>query len=100
LKHGRLGFLLGEASQWDATAPVLQKLDAIRSLEYRAYHGADPGGHDPDGYDPTWVRAMMKARTDRETGEIDGYVFDHSTDKVQATAQLLLSLLGSKQPPH
>jgi hypothetical protein len=95
LALGRLGFLLGEASQWDATAPVLQKLDAIRTLEYRAYRGSDPGGRDPDAYDPTWVRAMMKARTDRETGEIDGYVFDHSTDKIRATAQLLLSLLGS-----
>ena len=42
---------------------------------------------------------MMKARTDRETGEIDGYIFDHSPDKIRATAQLLLSVLGSEQPP-
>jgi hypothetical protein len=98
LALGRLGLQLGEASQWDATAPVLQRLDAISSLEYRAYRGADPGGRDPDAYDPAWVRAMMKARTDRETGEIDGYVFDHSPDKIRATAQLLLSVVGSDQP--
>jgi hypothetical protein len=97
LALGRLGFLLGEESQWDATAPGLQKLDAIRSLEYHAYRGPDPEGRDPDAYDPTWVHAMMKSRTDRATGEIDGYVFDHSTDKVRATAQLLLSRLGSEQ---
>jgi hypothetical protein len=99
LALGRFGFLLGEASQWDATTPALQKLDALDSLEYRAYRGADPEGRDPAAYDPTWIRAMMKARTDRETGEIDGYIFDHSPDKIRATAQLLLSVLGSEQPP-
>jgi hypothetical protein len=98
LALGRLGFLLGEASQWEATSPLMQKLDAIRAIEYRAYRGADPGGRDPDAYDPTWVRAMMKARTDRETGEIDGYVFDHAPDKIRATAQLLLSVIGPERP--
>ena len=97
LALGRLGFLLGEASQWEATAPALQKIDAISSLDYRAYRGADPGARDPDGYDPTWVRAMMKARTDRASGEIDGYVFDHSPDKIRATAQVLLSAIDAQQ---
>ncbi len=34
----------------------------------------------------------MKPRLDRE-GEVDGYFFDHSSDKIRATAQVLLSAL-------
>jgi hypothetical protein len=93
LALGRLGFQLGEASGWDPVSPALQKLDALGALELRAYHGSDPGGRDPDAYHATWVRAIMKPRADRDTGEIDGYVFDHSADKIRATTQLLLSAI-------
>ncbi len=93
LALGRLGFLLGETSHWDATDAGLEKLDAIGALDFRAYRGADPEGRDPDAYDATWARTIMKPRVDRQSGEIDGYVFDHSSDKVRATAQLLLSTL-------
>jgi hypothetical protein len=92
LALGRLGFLLGEANRWDATAAPWQKLDAMRTIELRAYRGGDPSGRDPDGYDATWARTMMKPRVGR-TGEIDGYVFDHAPDKIRATAQLLWSTL-------
>jgi hypothetical protein len=93
LALGRLGFQLGEASQWDPMAAALQKLDVLGTLELRAYHGSDPGGRDPDAYHATWVRAIMKPRADRDTGEIDGYVFDHSGEKIRATAQLLYSMV-------
>jgi hypothetical protein len=99
LALGRLGYMLGEVSRWDATAPALQKLDAIGSLEYRAYRGSDPGGRDPDAYDTTWARAIMKPRVDRETGEIDGYVFDHAGDKIRATSQMLFATLDLGSAP-
>jgi hypothetical protein len=89
---GRLGFLLGEAHGWNATAAPWQKLDAIGTLEFRAYRGADAGGRDVGAYDATWARTMMKPRVGR-SGEVDGYVFDHSPDKIRATAQLLWSRL-------
>jgi hypothetical protein len=90
LALGRLGFLLGEANRWDAAAAPWQKLDAMATLELRAYRGTDPAGHDPDAYDATWARTIMKPRVGRN-GEVDGYVFDHAPDKVRATAQLLWS---------
>jgi hypothetical protein len=93
LALGRLGFLLGEAGKWDATAAPWDKLDAIGALELRAYRGADPDGRDMSGYDETWARTIMKPRVDRQSGEIDGYVFDHAPDKIRATAQLLLSAI-------
>jgi hypothetical protein len=96
LALGRLGYMLGEASRWDATGPALQKLDVIRSVEYRAYRGSDPGGRDPDAYDTTWTRTIMKPRVDRDTGEIDGYVFDHAADKIRATAQMLFSMIDQQ----
>jgi hypothetical protein len=98
LALGRLGFLLGEKSRWDGAGPGanLQKLDVLGSLELRAYRGSDPGGRDPDAYDSTWARTIMKPRVDRETGEVDGYVFDHAGDKIRATAALLYSMLGAE----
>jgi hypothetical protein len=93
LALGRLGFALGEASKWDATVAPWDKLDAIGALELRAYHGADPTGRDVGAYDETWARTIMKPRVDRQSGEVDGYVFDHSPEKIRATAQLLLSTI-------
>jgi hypothetical protein len=92
LALGRLGFLLGEANRWDAAAAPWEKLDAIGTIELRAYRGGDPAGRDPGGYDEIWARTMMKPRVGRG-GEIDGYVFDHAPDKIRATAQLLWSAL-------
>jgi hypothetical protein len=92
LALGRLGFLLGEAHQWDATQAPWQRLDAMGGLELRAYHGNDSGGRDPDAYHALWARTIMKPRVGR-SGEVDGYVFDHSPDKIRATAQLLLSTI-------
>jgi hypothetical protein len=97
LALGRLGFLLGEAHRWDATATSWQKLDAIGTLEFRAYRGADPNGREANAYDTTWARTIMKPRVGR-SGELDGYVFDHSPDKIRATAQLLLSTLERASP--
>jgi hypothetical protein len=96
LALGRLGYLLGEAAGWSAESPALQRLGVLASLELRAYRGSDPGGRDPDAYDDTWIRVIMKPRVDRETGELDGYVFDHAPDKIRATAQLLFSMVGEQ----
>jgi hypothetical protein len=93
LALGRVGFLLGEANRWDATDAPWQKLDALGALELRAYHGSDPDGRGPGAYDATWARTIMKPRIDRQSGEVDGYVFDHSPDKIRAAAQLLWSTM-------
>jgi hypothetical protein len=93
LALGRVGFQLGEANKWDATAAPWEKLDALRALELRAYRGSDPDGRGADAYDATWARTIMKPRVDRHSGEVDGYVFDHSPDKIRATAQLLWSTI-------
>lgn len=93
LALGRVGFQLGEASRWDAAAAPWERLDAIGALEFRAYRGSDPDGRGADAYDMTWARTMMKPRADRETGEVDGYVFDHSPEKIRATAHLLWSAI-------
>jgi hypothetical protein len=92
---GRLGFSLGESVDWSASTAVLDKLERLASQSWKAYAGADPEGRDLNAYDPDWVRAMMRPHVDRETGEIDGYVFDHSDDKIRATEERLATLLDS-----
>ena len=62
-------------------------------------------GSDVNAYDETWARTIMKPRLDRATGKVDGYVFDHSGDKIRATEHLLIAILGESstaneaQPP-
>jgi hypothetical protein len=46
-------------------------------------------------FDPAWVRAMMKPHVNRETGEIDGYAFEHAGDKIRAIEQRLAAMLES-----
>ena len=46
-------------------------------------------------YDPAWARAMMKPHANRETGEVDGYAFEHADDKIRATEQRLAAMLES-----
>jgi hypothetical protein len=92
---GRLGFALGESAGWAAGAAVLDKLDMLRTQSWKAYAGSDVEGHDVKAFDPAWVRAMMKPHVNRETGEVDGYAFEHSGDKIRATEQRLAAMLES-----
>lgn len=38
---------------------------------------------------------MMRPHENRETGEVDGYAFEHTGDKIRATHQRLAALLES-----
>jgi hypothetical protein len=38
---------------------------------------------------------MMKPHVNRETGEIDGYAFEHAGDKIRAIEQRLAAMLES-----
>jgi hypothetical protein len=90
---GRLGFALGESAGWAAGAAVLDKLDLFGKQSWKAYAGSDAEGRDVKAFDPAWVRAMMKPHENRETGEVDGYVFEHASDKIRATGQRLAAML-------
>jgi hypothetical protein len=90
---GRLGFALGESAGWAAGAAVLDKLDMFGKQSWKAYAGSDAEGRDVKAFDPAWVRAMMKPHDNRETGEVDGYVFEHASDKIRATGQRLAAML-------
>jgi hypothetical protein len=92
---GRLGFALGERTRWDAGAAVLDKLGRFATESWKAYAGSDSDGHDLKAYDPAWVSAMMKAHVNRETGEIDGYSFEHSGENIRATEERLAAMLES-----
>jgi hypothetical protein len=92
---GRLGFALGESAGWAAGAAVLDKLEMFRTQSWKAYAGSDAEGRDVKAFDPAWVRAMMKPHVNRETGEIDGYAFEHAGDKIRAIEQRLAAMLES-----
>ncbi|MDP9149939.1 MAG: DNA sulfur modification protein DndB, partial [Myxococcota bacterium] len=92
---GRLGFALGESARWDAGAAVLDKLALFRTQSWKAYTGSDPEGRDVKAYDPAWALAMMKPRVNRETGAVDGYLFEHAGDKIRATEERLAAMLES-----
>jgi hypothetical protein len=90
---GRLGHTLGERCEWTINDGIGLRLAALADRDWRAYRGEDPDGRDLNAWDERFTRAMMKPRLDRETGEADGWVFDHSNDKIRATEQLLSSML-------
>jgi hypothetical protein len=92
---GRLGFALGESAGWAAGAAVLDRLEMFATQSWKAYAGSDPEGRDVKAYDPAWVRAMMKPHMNRETGEVDGYVFEHAENKIRATEERLAAMLES-----
>jgi hypothetical protein len=92
---GRLGFALGKSAGWAAGAAVLDKLEVFGTQSWKAYAGTDPEGRDLKAYDPAWVRAMMKPHVNRETGEVDGYAFEHAEDKIRATEERLAAMLES-----
>lgn len=92
---GRLGFALGERAGWDAGAAVLDKLALFAKRSWRAYAGSDAEGRDVKAFDLDWTRAMMKPHVNRETGEVDGYSFEHAGDKIRATEQRLAAILES-----
>jgi hypothetical protein len=74
---------------------VLDKLEMFRTRSWKAYAGSDAEGRDVKAFDPAWVRAMMKPHVNRETGEIDGYAFEHAGDKIRAIEQRLAAMLES-----
>jgi hypothetical protein len=92
---GRLGFTLGKYAGWAAGDAVLDRLGIFASQSWKAYAGSDPEGADVKAYDPGWTRAMMKPHVNRDTGEIDGYAFEHAEDKIRATEERLSALLES-----
>ncbi len=93
LALGRLGHALGERCEWTINDATGRKLSALAGRDWRAYRGEDPDGRDLNAWEPRWTRALMKPHLDRDTGEADGWVFDHSHEKIRATEQLLSSLL-------
>jgi hypothetical protein len=92
---GRLGFALGESAGWAAGAAVLDKLEMFGTQSWKAYAGSDAEARDVKAFDPAWARAMMKPHVNRETGEVDGYAFEHAGDKIRATEQRLAAMLES-----
>jgi hypothetical protein len=93
LALGRVGFVLGRSAGWAADAPVLGRLSAFSAERWQAYTGDDADGRDVIAYDPKWVHAMMRPRMDRD-GTIESFAFEHSTEKIRGTQELLLKLLG------
>ncbi len=90
---GRLGFALGERTGWAADAAVLDKLERFGARSWHAYTGEDPEGRELNAYDPTWVSTMMKPHVNPDTGEIDGYAFEHAEDRIRATEEHLAAIL-------
>jgi hypothetical protein len=94
LALGRLGHALGKRAGWDPSSPLLEKVSGLQKRRFRAYKGADAEGTQLRAYDPIWTRAMMRPLLDAKTGQLEGYAFEHTAEKVRATEQVLFSFLG------
>jgi hypothetical protein len=77
---GRLCYQMGIQSKWDPQHLALDKIKLLSPTKVN-YDAVDPSGK----WDSPWVSRMMKQSLDKETGKIQGYSFNNTSENVDAT---------------
>ena len=94
---GQLCYRMGKAVEWDPDSPLLEKLEALQGEDFRAVKSLHLDAEDNvnvDDWNDQWCNSMMKPVTDKDSGEITGYVFNNVTDSITKTRHLLASKIG------